>query len=128
MKKTPEEKWKTLIQTCKKNVQIIMGLSNSIRYAGTINEYGRTLTGIVRPGVKPYWKSEHIKNEFFLIATLMTLHKVHAMSAGNLEYVIIRHKKISIISFAQKNITYYISIDNRERDIEKIISKIKKII
>ena len=51
-------------------------ISNSIRYAGVINVYGRTLTGIVRPNQKPLLKSEQIKNEFFIISNLISLRKI----------------------------------------------------
>ena len=75
MQKTPADKWKATISKYKSQCQKIMGVSKSIRYTGVINEYGRTLTGIVRPGVKPLLKSEQVKNEFFIISTLMSLRK-----------------------------------------------------
>ena len=54
-------------------------LRQYIRYAGVINAYGRTLTGIVRsnPNLKPMLKSEQVKNEFFIISTLMSIEKEH---------------------------------------------------
>ena len=65
--KTPQQKWKDAIVSYRKKCQKILGLSKSIRYAGIINEYGRTLTGMVRPKVIPLWSSEQVKNEFFII-------------------------------------------------------------
>ena len=125
---TPEQKWKKTILTCKKNCQKIMGVSKMIRYAAAINDYGRTLTGVVRPGVKPVWNAEQIKNEFFVISTLMTLHKGPAKSAGDLEYTLLRHKKITVIVFPQKNISYYISVETKNSDVQKLIKKIRTII
>ena len=105
-----------------------MGISKVIRYAAAINDYGRTLTGVVRPGVKPVWNAEQIKNEFFVVSTLVTLHKGPVKGAGDLEHVVLRHKKITVIVFPQKNISYYISIETKNNDIQKLIKKIMTII
>ena len=110
------------------NCQKIIQTSKSVRYAGVINAYGRTLTGIVRSDVKPLLKSEQVKNEFFILSTLMNLRKASETSVGKLNYVLLEHQKVSIIVFQKKNITYYVSIDRKEKNIESIISKIKKII
>ena len=75
MVKTPAEKWKDIVVNYRKKCQKIIQASTSIRYAGVINAYGRTLTGIVRSDVKPLLKSEQIKNEFFILSTLMNLRK-----------------------------------------------------
>jgi hypothetical protein len=127
MVKTPAEKWKDTIIKYKKQCQNILKLSNSIRYAGVINVYGRTLTGIVRPNLKPLLKSEQVKNEFFIISTLMSLRK-NTSTVGKLEYMILQHQKITIVVLQKNDITYYISINRKEKGLEKIISSIKKTI
>lgn len=128
MVKTPEQRWKESIISYRKKCQKILGISKSIRYAGVINQYGRTLTGIVQPGVTPLFNGEQVKNEFFIISTLMTLRKSYAQKAGSLDFVLLQHLKVIILAFQRKNITYYISIDSRLRNIEDLISKIKKVI
>jgi len=128
MVKTPEQKWKGQISKFKKQCQKIMGVSKSIRYAGVINQYGRTLTGTIRPGTRPLLKSDQVKNEFFIISTLMTLRKEPSHAIGKLEYVVIRHQKVSIIAIQKEKITYYISVDAKEKGLTKTITKIKKII
>jgi hypothetical protein len=128
MVKTPAEKWKDTIINYRKKCQKIIQISKSVRYAGAINEYGRTLTGIVRPNVTPLLKSEQIKNEFFILSTLMNLRKNAADSVGKLNYVLLEHQKISIIIFQKSNMTFYVSIDKKEKNINSIILKIKKII
>ena len=128
MAKTPEQKWKDTITKYKKQCQKIMGVSKSIRYAGVINEFGRTLTGTVRPGTKPLLKSEQVKNEFFIISTLMTLRKEPSNAIGKLDYVVLKHVKVSILAYQKNNITYYVSIDAKEKGLDKIIPKIKKLI
>ena len=125
---TPEQKWKSAILEYRKKCQKIMSASKSVRYAGVINEYGRTLTGIVRPGVKPLLKSEQVKNEFFIISTLMTLRQGPASAVGKLDHVVLKHQKVTIIAFQKNKVTFYVSIDAKEKSIEKIISKIKKLI
>ncbi|MFB5627824.1 MAG: hypothetical protein ACE5R5_06470 [Nitrosarchaeum sp.] len=128
MVKTPAEIWKDKIINYRKKCQKILQLSNSIRYVGIVNAYGRTLTGIVRPNVKPLLKSEQVKNEFFIISTLMTLRRDTVSAVGKLDYVILQHQKVSIIIFQKNEMTYYISIDKKEKNINKIIDYIKKII
>jgi hypothetical protein len=112
----------------RKQCQSILKISNNIRYAGVINVYGRTLTGIVQPNLKPLLKSEQVKNEFFIISTLISLRKNIASTVGKLEHVILQHQKITIVILQKNNVTYYVSINKREKGIEKIISLIKKII
>jgi len=128
MVKTPSEKWKSSIIRHRKKCQSILSVSKSIRYAGVINEYGRTLTGIVRSDVKPLLKSEQVKNEFFILSTLMNLRKGSEKSVGKLEYVLLQHQKVSIVIFHKSKITYYVSIDKNENNMNKIISDVKKLL
>jgi hypothetical protein len=128
MVKTPADKWKDTIIKYRKQCQSILKLSNSIRYVGVINVYGRTLTGIINPSLKPLLKSEHLKNEFFIVSTLMSLRKDTSITFGKIEHVILQHQKVTIIILHKNDITYYVSINKKEKGIEKIISLIKKII
>ena len=128
MAKTPSDKWRVVINKYKIQCQNILKLSNGIRYAGVINSYGRTLTGTIKPNLKPLLSSEEIKNEFFIVSTLISLRQVSDGSVGKLESIILKHSKVHIIILHKKDITFYISINPKEKNIEKIISKIKKII
>jgi len=128
MVKTPADKWKSIIIKYRKQCQDILQISKSIRYAGVINIYGRTLTGIVNPGLKPMLKSEQVKNEFFILSTLMSLRKDVTSTVGKLEHVILQHQKVTIVILQKKDITFYISINKKEKNLEKIITSIKKII
>lgn len=128
MVKTPADKWKDTIVKYRKQCQNILKISTNIRYAGIINVYGRTLTGIVRPDLKPLLKSEQVKNEFFIISTLMTLRKGATTAVGKLDYLLLQHQKVSIVIFQKNDVTYYVSIERKEKNIDKIISLIKKII
>jgi hypothetical protein len=128
MVKTPADKWKDTVIKYRKQCQSILKLSNSIRYTGVINVYGRTLTGIINPSLKPLLKSEHLKNEFFIVSNLMSLRKDTSVTFGKLEHIILQHQKVTIVILHKNDITYYVSINIKEKGVEKIISSIKKII
>ena len=128
MQKTPQQKWNDTIIMFRKKCQKILKVSKTIRYVGVINEYGRTLTGIIRPGIKPLLKSEQVKNEFFIISTLMTLRKTTDLSLGKLDYVVLKHQKVSVIAFQRNKETYYVSISGKEKELNRIIPIIKKLI
>jgi len=128
MVKTPADKWKDTVIKYRKQCQSILKISKNIRYAGVINVHGRTLTGIVNPKLKPLLKSEQVKNEFFILSTLMSLRKETVKTVGKLEHVILQHQKVIILILQKNDITFYISINRSERGIEKLISLIKKVI
>ena len=128
MQKTPQQKWNSSIIKFRKKCQQIIKVSDSIRYVGVINEYGRTLSGIIKPGIKPLLKSEQVKNEFFIVSTLMTLRKSPNSPLGKLDYVVLKHQKVSVIAFQRNKETYYVSISGKERELNRIIPKIKKLI
>ena len=127
MAKTPEQRWKASIIAYRKTCQKILGVSKSVRYAGVINEFGRTLTGIVKPGIAPLWSAEQVKNEFFIMSTLMTLRKTYSQKVGVLDFLLLAHPKVTILVFQRKNITYYVSINAKE-DVKNLIPKIKKVL
>ena len=128
MEKTPADKWKDAVIKYRKQCQNILKISSNIRYAGVVNAYGRTLTGMVKPNLKPLLKSEQVKNEFFIISTLMSLRKETVSTVGKLEHVILQHQKVTIVILQKNDVTYYVSINRKEKGLEKIISTIKKTI
>ena len=126
MAKTPADKWKETVSKYRKQCQSILKISKSVRYAGVINSYGRTLTGLVQPNLKPLLKSEQVKNEFFIVSTLMSLRKNNENTVGKLEHVVLQHQKVIIVILQKKDMTYYVSINRKEKQLDKIISLIKK--
>ncbi len=128
MVKTPADKWKDTVVKYRKQCQNILKLSDNIRYAGVVNTHGRTLTGLIKPTLKPLLKSEQVKNEFFILSTLVSLRKDTVDSIGKLEHVILQHQKVIILILQKNNVTYYISINKKEKSLDKIILLIKKII
>lgn len=130
MSKTPNQKWNDEISKYKKKCQQIIGLSPSIRYVGLVNEYGRTLTGIIKPGTNILLKSESARNEFFLVSTMFSMRNKIDIAIGKMNYAIFKHDKITLVVFQSKEGIYYVSIGkNVSVDaIAKIIAKIKKVI
>ena len=128
MKKTPTDRWQNTIINYKKKCQNILKLSNNIRYAGVINAYGRTLTGVIKPKLKPLLKSEEVKNEFFIVSTLISLRQASDNSVGKLDYILFKHAKAHIVILHKKEMTFYISINPKEKNFEQLVSKIKKTI
>ena len=128
MKKTPTDRWQNTITNYKKKCQNILKLSNNIRYAGVINAYGRTLTGVIKPKLTPLLKSKEVKNEFFIVSTLISLRQASDSSVGKLDYMLLKHSKVHIVILHKKEITFYISINPKEKNFEQLVSKIKKTI
>ena len=128
MVKTPADKWKDAVIKYRKQCKSILQLSDNVRYAGVINGYGRTLTGIIQPTLRPLLKSEHAKNEFSIMSTLLSLRNENAGSIGKLEHILLQHQKIILLILQKKDLMYYISINRKEKSIDAIISQIKKII
>ena len=130
MSKTPNQKWNEEILGYKKKCQQIIRLSSSIRYAGLVNEYGRTLTGIIKPGTDILLKPESARNEFFLVSTMFNMRNKIDIAIGKMNYAIFKHDKITLLVFQSKEGIYYVSISRNVTvdEIAKIIAKIKKVI
>lgn len=126
MIKTPADKWKDTIIKYRKQCQKVLGISDNIRYVGIVNAYGRTLTGMIKPNLKPLLQSENFKNELFVISTLISLRKESVGTIGKLEHVVLEHQKITIVVLQKSNVTYYVTINKKEKDLEKVIASIKK--
>ncbi|HSD05089.1 MAG TPA: hypothetical protein VLB45_04975 [Nitrosopumilaceae archaeon] len=130
MIKTQDQKWKDEIIAYRKKCQKILLISKSIRYVGLINEYGRTLTGIIKQGTNPMLKAGQVRNEFFLISTMLSMRSTNYSAIGDMDYAVFKHKKVILVVFQRKEGIYYISVDQKVSPdaLTKIISNIKKII
>lgn len=130
MQKTPSQKWTEQITNYRKKCQTILELSKSIRYVGLVNEYGRTMTGILRPGLAMLLTNESTRNEFFLVSTMLTMRNKASAALGNMYSIILKHDKVTVVIFQRKEGIYYISVNKSVTPdaVNKIIAKIKKII
>ncbi|HJU14300.1 MAG TPA: hypothetical protein VJ792_07590 [Candidatus Nitrosotalea sp.] len=130
MKATPSQRWNEEIAKYKKKCQQILGLSTSIRYVGLINQYGRTLTGIIRPGTKILLRPDPARNEFFLVSTVFNMRNKIDSAIGSLEYAVFRHNKVTLLVFQSREGIYYVSMSKNVTtdSMAKIVAKIKKVI
>ena len=122
------QSWAKIVTQNRKKCEKILSISKDIRYAGVFNEYGRTISGKIRPGVKPIFSPDSVRHEFFAIASMMRLREKSSKVLGDLDSISIIHKKINILLFYKNGITYYITINKKNKLNPTLISKLKKII
>ena len=128
MLKTPEQRWKESIIIHRKKCQKILGISKSIRYVGVINQYGRTLTGMIKSGINPLLGPESAKNEFFIMSNLITLRQSQSMAFGILDSAILKHKNAIILCIPSDKVVYYVSLNPNTKSIDDIARKVKSVI
>ena len=122
------KKWENTIIEYKKRCNIIMSFSKSIRYVGVMNEYGKTLSGILKSGIRPLYSKKYTRDEFFAISSFMKLRDKSALSIGELNYVMLNHQKIISLIFQHRKIIYYVTFEKKSIPTELLIRKIKKVI
>jgi len=122
------QSWTKTVTKNRKKCEKILAISKDIRYAGVFNEYGRTISGKIKPGVKPIFSPNSVRQEFFAIASMMRLRDKTLKTLGGLEFISINHKKINILLFYKNSTTYYITINKKNKLNDTFISKLKKII
>ena len=120
--------WMEFIEIHRKKCEDIIKCSRNVRYAGCFNEYGRTIAGKIRPGVKPVFSPNVIREEFFVIASTMKSRQKISKNLGKLEYISLNHKKINILLFPKNMITYYITFNQKNPPNSALVNKIRKII
>ncbi len=120
--------WLDLIAIHRRKCENVLTCSRNIRYVGCFNEYGRTIVGKIRPGVKPLFSPQTVREEFFAIASTIRLRQKTSKNLGDLHYIVINHKKICILLFSKNNVTYYITFNQKNPPNSILISKIQKII
>ena len=123
-----KELWTKTISLHRKKCEKIISFSKEIRYVGVFNEYGRTISGKIRPGIKPIFSPNAVREEFFAIASLMRLRERSAKALGEIEFIIINYKNINILLFYKNGITYYITISSKTNPTSVLINKIKRLI
>lgn len=127
MARTASQKWGTRIARHKAACRGIVGSSSAVRYAGVINEFGRTLAGATRPGVRSHLSAEQAKNEFFAVATLLSVRKRSSAAIGALDHAVIRHEKITVVAFMSGKDTYYVSVEAGHAVSAAMVARMKKI-
>lgn len=108
----------------------ILAISPHIRYAGIMNRFGRTLAGRLRNGVVPLLKQDEARNEYFIEATRNQLRKNFEKSIGKTEYTLTENEKVKILTTANEEHFYYITMDKdtSASEVSKIIESVKKLL
>jgi len=108
----------------------ILAISPSIRYAGIMNRFGRTLAGGLRKGVVPLLKQDEARNEYFIEATRNQLRRSFEKSIGRTEYTITENEKVRILTIGSEEHFYYITMDKETpaNEVTKIVDAAKKLV
>ena len=120
--------WAKTTSHHKDNCEKILSFSKEIRYAGAFNQYGRTISGKIRPGIRPLFSPDAVRKEFFAIASVLRLREQSTRSLGDMVFALINHKKINVLLFYKNGVTYYATVNARIIPSSTLISKIKKLI
>lgn len=112
-------------QVCDK----ILALSPKIRYVGMLNKFGKTIAGDLRKGLKPLFKPEQARDEFFLAATREFLRKDFNSTLGKIDFTLTVHEKVKIVSFSKDSVTFYITTekDTSFEEIQNIVKQASKL-
>ena len=106
----------------------ILATSPKIRYVGMINMFGKTIAAAIRKGMRPLFKPEEARDEFFLTATRESLRKSFASSLGRNNFTLTVHEKVKIVSFLSDSVIFYITVENDTSydEIVKIVEAASK--
>jgi hypothetical protein len=110
-------------QLYKQRCNNILAISPRIRYAGIMNEFGRTLAGGLRKGVVPLLKPDEARNEHFIEATRNQFRRNFEKSIGREEYTLTENEKVKILTLSSEDHFYYVTLDK-----ETPINEVMKII
>ncbi len=110
-------------QLYKQKCNNILAISPRIRYAGIMNEFGRTLAGGLRKGVVPLLKPDEARNEHFIEATRNQFRRNFEKSIGREEYTLTENEKVKILTLSSEDHFYYVTLDK-----ETPINEVMKII
>lgn len=107
----------------KETCENILSISPKIRYVGMINRFGKTIAGNLRKGIRPLFKPEEARDEFFITATRESLRKAFASSLGKNQFTLTIHDRVKLISFSSDTVTFYITVekDTSYEEIVKIV-------
>lgn len=118
------EKNTELKEQCKK----LLDLNDKVRYAGVLNEFGRTLAGKMKTGLVPLLSPRDARNEFFIHSMIFNLRKNHRDSIGETEFIMLQSEKVNIVSFIKRQLIYYLTIERGVslQELNDIVNTIKQ--
>jgi len=118
------ERKEELKEECNK----LLALNDKIRYAGILNEFGRTIVGKMKSGLVPLLSHNEARNEFFIHSMIFNLRKNYQNSIGQTEFILFQSEKVNIISFIKNQLIYYLTIERSipSHELNEIIHSIKE--
>jgi hypothetical protein len=111
----------------KENCHNLLLLSQKVRYVGKINNFGRTISGQLRPGLVPLLNVEQAINEHFIEATRNQLRKAFDSTLGPTLYTLTVNEKVITLTFPlQSGGYYYVTLDDDigKDDLAKLIGSL----
>jgi len=111
----------------KENCHKLLLLSQKIRYVGMINNFGKTISGQLRPGLVPLLNIEQAINEHFIEATRNQLRKAFDPTLGPTLYTLTVNEKVITLTFPlHSGGYYYVTLDNDigADDLAKLIDSL----
>ncbi|OLC22651.1 MAG: hypothetical protein AUJ08_02830 [Thaumarchaeota archaeon 13_1_40CM_3_50_5] len=117
-------------QRYKEKCSKILAISPRIRYAGIMNNFGRTLAGSLRKGVVPLLRQDEARNEYFIEAARNQLRKNFERSIGRTEYTFTENEKVKILTIASEEHLYYLTMDKDTpaNEVAKIVEAARKLV
>ena len=117
-------------QRYKEKCSKILTTSPRIRYAGIMNNFGRTLAGSLRKGVVPLLRQDEARNEYFIEAARNQLRKNFERSIGRTEYTFTENEKVKILTIASEEHLCYITMDKDTpaNEVAKIVEAARKLV
>lgn len=117
-----------IAEEIRKNKEIcarILALHPKIRYVGMINAFGKTIAAELRKGLRPLFKTEEARDEFFLTGMRESLRKSFVPSLGRNHFTLSVHEKVRIVSFSNDRTTFYVTLekDMPYDEIAKIVEQ-----
>jgi hypothetical protein len=108
----------------------VLAISSRIRYAGIMNNFGRTIAGALRKGVVPLLRQDEARNEYFIEAARSQFRKNFERSIGRTEYTFTENEKVKILTIASEDHFYYITMDKDtpENEVANIIEAARKLV
>jgi len=108
----------------------VLAISPRIRYAGIMNNFGRTLAGALRKGVVPLLRQDEARNEYFIEAARSQFRKNFERSIGGTEYTFTENEKVKILTIASEDHIHYITMDKdtSENEVANIIEAARKLV
>lgn len=112
---------------CKEVCNNIISINGKIRYVGIINRFGKTIAGKMRDGLRPLFKPENARDEFFLTAVREGMRSAFTDSLGKNHFTLTVHDKVKLVSFIHNEHIIYISMDSNASydEIANIVERVR---